>query len=97
MFVQAGGLLIAGLDPTGNGGVVAGFGDSSGGGGYPNLWAMPAERHAAFLEIVRGGAFADAGMASFADVLSEQDAKAIHAYLAKPLKPADTSNRKAIQ
>ncbi|HEY0378512.1 MAG TPA: amidohydrolase family protein [Pyrinomonadaceae bacterium] len=26
-FVQAGGMLIAGLDPTGNGGVVAGFGD----------------------------------------------------------------------
>lgn len=26
-FVQAGGLLVAGLDPTGNGGVVAGFGD----------------------------------------------------------------------
>ena len=26
-FVQAGGLLIAGLDPTGNGGIVAGFGD----------------------------------------------------------------------
>jgi imidazolonepropionase-like amidohydrolase len=26
-FVKAGGLLIAGLDPTGNGGVVAGFGD----------------------------------------------------------------------
>jgi imidazolonepropionase-like amidohydrolase len=26
-FVSAGGLLIAGLDPTGNGGVVAGFGD----------------------------------------------------------------------
>lgn len=26
-FAQAGGLLIAGLDPTGNGGVVAGFGD----------------------------------------------------------------------
>src|SRR5687768_25522 len=29
-FVQAGGLLIAGLDPTGNGGVVAGFGDHRG-------------------------------------------------------------------
>jgi imidazolonepropionase-like amidohydrolase len=29
-FVQAGGLLIAGLDPTGNGGVVAGFGDLRG-------------------------------------------------------------------
>jgi imidazolonepropionase-like amidohydrolase len=27
LFVAAGGLLIAGLDPTGNGGVVAGFGD----------------------------------------------------------------------
>ena len=27
MFVQAGGLLIAGLDPTGGGGVVAGYGD----------------------------------------------------------------------
>jgi len=26
-FVKAGGLLVAGLDPTGNGGVVAGFGD----------------------------------------------------------------------
>ena len=29
-FAQAGGLLIAGLDPTGNGGVVAGFGDLRG-------------------------------------------------------------------
>jgi len=29
-FVQAGGLLITGLDPTGNGGVVAGFGDHRG-------------------------------------------------------------------
>ncbi len=29
-FVKAGGLLIAGLDPTGNGGVVAGFGDLRG-------------------------------------------------------------------
>ena len=29
-FVQAGGVLIAGLDPTGNGGVVAGFGDLRG-------------------------------------------------------------------
>ena len=26
-FVKAGGTLLAGLDPTGNGGVVAGFGD----------------------------------------------------------------------
>jgi imidazolonepropionase-like amidohydrolase len=29
-FVQAGGLLITGLDPTGNGGIVAGFGDLRG-------------------------------------------------------------------
>lgn len=54
-------------------------------GGYPNLWKMPAEVHAAFLQIVREGAFAEAGMASFADVLSERDAKDIHAFLAHPL------------
>ena len=29
-FVKAGGLLINGLDPTGNGGIVAGFGDLRG-------------------------------------------------------------------
>ena len=29
-FVREGGLLVAGLDPTGNGGIVAGFGDLRG-------------------------------------------------------------------
>jgi imidazolonepropionase-like amidohydrolase len=29
-FVKAGGLLVTGLDPTGNGGIVAGFGDLRG-------------------------------------------------------------------
>jgi imidazolonepropionase-like amidohydrolase len=36
-FVAAGGLLIAGLDPTGNGGIVAGFGDLR----EVELWSKP--------------------------------------------------------
>jgi quinohemoprotein ethanol dehydrogenase len=52
--------------------------------GYPNLWKMTAETHDAFLQIVREGAFTDAGMASFGDVLSERDARDIHAYIAAP-------------
>ena len=53
-------------------------------GGYPNLWKMSPETHDAFKRIVLDGAFADAGMASFRDVLSEQDARDIHAYIAEP-------------
>jgi quinohemoprotein ethanol dehydrogenase len=53
-------------------------------GGYPNLWKMTPETHDAFMQIVREGAFVQAGMASFADVLSEQDARDIHAYIAQP-------------
>ncbi len=43
-------------------------------------WMTP-ETHAAFLDIVLHGARADKGMASFADVLDESQANAIHAYL----------------
>ncbi|WP_254292682.1 PQQ-dependent dehydrogenase, methanol/ethanol family [Sphingomonas tagetis] len=57
--------------------------------GYPNLYKMTPETHDAFQQIVRGGAFTHAGMAAFADVLSEGDARDIHAYLAKP--PAGAS------
>jgi Imidazolonepropionase and related amidohydrolases len=39
-FVKAGGLLLAGLDPTGNGGVVAGFGDIR----RSSCWSRPASR-----------------------------------------------------
>ena len=45
---------------------------------------MSPETHGAFDEIVLGGAFTQAGMASFKDVLSAQDARDIHAYVAQP-------------
>ncbi len=51
------------------------------GGSTADLRHMAPETHAAFKEIVLGGAMAGAGMASFADVLSEDDVEAIHAYL----------------
>ena len=50
---------------------------------YPDLFRLPAEAHAVFDAIVRGGSLASAGMASFADVVSEADAAAIHAYLVR--------------
>jgi len=53
-------------------------------GGYPNLWKMAPETHEAFNSIVLDGAFSYAGMASFSDVLSAQDVRDIHAYLAEP-------------
>src|SRR5688500_6719680 len=50
-------------------------------GGVKDLRFMTPEVHAQFNDIVLKGAFADKGMASFADVLSPSDAEAIHAYL----------------
>lgn len=50
-------------------------------GGLKDLRWMTPETHAAFLDIVLRGTLADKGMASFADVLSESDAQAIHQYL----------------
>jgi len=47
---------------------------------YPDLHRMPAETHAVFDSIVLGGKLAASGMASFADLLSADDAKALHAY-----------------
>lgn len=49
---------------------------------YPDLFRLPAQVHDAFKEIVHGGRLAANGMASFADVLSEQDVTAIQAFLA---------------
>lgn len=63
-------------------------GGPEGVGGYPNLWKMSPAAHSAFQAIVHGGAFSYAGMASFADVLSPQDVKDIHAFLAQPMKHA---------
>ena len=50
-------------------------------GGVKDLRHMTPETHADFLDIVLGGKRKAQGMASFADRLSEDDAKAIHAYL----------------
>ncbi len=50
-------------------------------GGYPNLLRMTPEKHAIFDQIVRGGALAPRGMASFADLLDEESAHALHSFL----------------
>jgi len=50
-------------------------------GGVKDLRWMTADTRARFADIVLRGAYAERGMASFADVLSEEDANAIHAFL----------------
>jgi quinohemoprotein ethanol dehydrogenase len=50
-------------------------------GGIKDLRQMSADTHAHFDDIVLGGARKAQGMASFADVLSKDDAAAVHAYL----------------
>jgi quinohemoprotein ethanol dehydrogenase len=47
----------------------------------PDLRFMSAQTHQQFDAIVLGGARANQGMASFADVVSIDDAQAIHAYI----------------
>jgi quinohemoprotein ethanol dehydrogenase len=51
------------------------------GGMTPDLRFMSAPTHQQFEAIVLGGARADRGMASFADVVSVDDVEAIHAYI----------------
>ncbi len=48
---------------------------------YPDLHRLPAATHAIFDSIVLGGKLAPSGMASFADVLTPADSRAIQAYL----------------
>ena len=50
-------------------------------GGIKDLRYMSAETHAAFLDIVVRGTRAASGMASFGDLLTEDDAEAIHQYV----------------
>ena len=50
-------------------------------GGVKDLRRMTRETHAAFKDIVLGGLRKDKGMASFADILTSDDADAIHAYV----------------
>jgi len=50
-------------------------------GGIKDLRYMTPETHAAFDRIVLEGVLEDKGMASFADLLTSEDAAAVHAYL----------------
>ncbi|RIV90687.1 PQQ-dependent dehydrogenase, methanol/ethanol family, partial [Aurantiacibacter xanthus] len=50
-------------------------------GGVKDLRHMDRATHDKFAEIVLGGIYLDKGMASFADILSEDDGSAIHAYI----------------
>ena len=50
-------------------------------GVLPDLRLMTDERHAAFNDIVLGGALRGNGMASFADFLNEADAERVHTYI----------------
>lgn len=50
-------------------------------GGVKDLRHMTRETHAAFNQIVREGLYLDRGMGNFSDILSAEDADAIHAYL----------------
>jgi quinohemoprotein ethanol dehydrogenase len=50
---------------------------------YPDLHRLPPETHAVFDSIVLGGRLKQAGMASFADLLTPDQVKAIHAYLVR--------------
>jgi mono/diheme cytochrome c family protein len=58
-----------------------GPGGISSGGGTADLRYANAGVHVSWDAIVRGGAYAGKGMASFASVLSEEDATAIQAYI----------------
>lgn len=50
-------------------------------GGTPDLTRLPSASHAAFDQIVLGGLLKNEGMPQWDDVLSKDDAQAIHAYL----------------
>ena len=50
-------------------------------GGIPDLRMMTPETHETFHAIVLGGLKKDAGMASFADLLSAEDTERIHQYV----------------
>jgi quinohemoprotein ethanol dehydrogenase len=51
------------------------------GGTIPDLRHMTPETHGQFKDIVLGGIRLAKGMASFADVVTEEESEAIHAYI----------------
>jgi quinohemoprotein ethanol dehydrogenase len=56
-------------------------GQQARGGEGRDLRALAPEDHAAFDDIVLAGARAEQGMPGFADVLTAEDASAVHGYL----------------
>ena len=50
-------------------------------GGVADLRHMTADTHGKFNQIVLGGLYLEKGMASFSDILSEEETNAIHAYV----------------
>jgi quinohemoprotein ethanol dehydrogenase len=68
-----------------------GFGDTL--SAYPDLTKLTPEVHDRFLDIVLRGALRSSGMAGFADVLSQDDAEAIHADLIAAQRRAFEANR----
>ncbi|RJG11625.1 c-type cytochrome [Massilia cavernae] len=58
-----------------------GAGTGPGQSGFPNLFDMQPAIHEAFEAIVLRGAYSYGGMASYADVLKDDDAGALHGYL----------------
>jgi len=55
--------------------------DGISGGTIPDLRFMNADTHLGFLDIVLGGSHSDNGMPGFAEVMTESDANAVHAYI----------------
>ena len=62
---------------------------------HPDLSKMPKDVHKVFKEIVLGGIFSSAGMASFSRSLKEEDVEAIHHYLVKIQQDAYDQLKKA--
>lgn len=58
-----------------------GAGVTAAGGGIPDLRYMTPSTHQAWDAIVRAGAYAGAGMAAFAHVLTAEDSTAVHGYV----------------
>ena len=69
-----------------------GYGDTV--SAYPDLTRLPRGVHDRFLDIVLRGALSSNGMAGFADVLSQDDAQAIHAYVISLQRRAFEANRR---
>jgi quinohemoprotein ethanol dehydrogenase len=62
----------------------------------PDLRRLTPEKHSVFYEIVLNGALRPLGMGRFDDVLTREDAQAIHAYLIDEAWDATAGLRNAV-